>query len=130
MIPSNYIYSLNKIVRAVFEKSGKNLIFGHFGHFFSAIFREPKFSRTCGFLQKFRNDLFYRFKPFPDKTNAKFFFKVPKTSKNLKKPHFWPFSAIFWPKIFFFRKSGSVTFFYLLFPITMQKMMGHMIKIP
>ena len=84
---------------------------------FSAIFREPKFSRTCGFLQKFRNDLFYRFKPFPDKTNAKFFWKVPKTSKT----SFWPFLAKKMAKLIFFRKSGSVSNFYLIFPNFSQK---------
>ena len=57
---------------------------------FSAISRPKNLILTCGFLQKFRNDLFFRFKPFPDKTNAKFFFKVPKTSKNLIFGHFWP----------------------------------------
>ena len=57
---------------------------------FSAISRPNIFFLTCGFLQKFRNDLFFRFKPFPDKTNAKFFFKVPKTSKNLIFGHIWP----------------------------------------
>ena len=40
---------------------------------FSAISRPKIFFLTCGFLQKFKNDPFFRFKPFPDKTNAKFF---------------------------------------------------------
>ena len=40
---------------------------------FSAISWPNKVFLTCGFLQKFKFDLFFRFKPFPDKTNAKFF---------------------------------------------------------
>ena len=81
---------------------------------FSAISRPKIFFLTCGFLQKFRNDLFFRFKPFPDKTNAKFFFKVPKTS----------FLAIFGhflaENIFFF-ENRAWSLFYTYFFLTWWK---------
>ena len=112
MIHSNYICNLNKIVRAVFEKSGKNLIFGHFGHFFLAISREPKFSRTCGFLQNVELDVLFRFKPFPDKTNTKFFLKVPKTSFL---GYFGPFLPNF-GKMGVFPKNRASSLFFTYWP--------------
>ena len=83
---------------------------------FSAISRPNIFFLTCGFLQKFKNDPFFRFKPFPDKTNAKFFFKVPKTSKKLIFGHFL---AKIWPKHFFFKNRAlSVICIYFLLIIS------------
>ena len=62
--------------------------------------------------------LLFRFKPFPEKTNANFFQKVSKTS----------FLATFWPKsgrnIFFFENpalSLFFTYFFLIIPRKSEK---------
>ena len=53
MIPSNYLCNLNKIVRAVFEKSGKKLIFGPFWPLFGQNLAKKIFFRKSGSVSIF-----------------------------------------------------------------------------
>ena len=44
--------------------------------------QEPDFSRICRFREKLKYLEFFRFKPFPAKSNDSIFLKMPKTFKN------------------------------------------------
>ena len=75
-------------------------VFGHIS--------AKKFYFDMPFFEMLKYDLFFRFKPLPDKTNANFFLKVPKTSK---KPIFGHILAKIWPKKFFFENPALSLFF-------------------
>ena len=74
---------------------------------FCAIFQEPDFPQTCGFLQKLYLDEYFHYRGKNTHSRTRFSLKS-------QKPHFWAFLGPFWANLAqnsFFQISENVRFY-------------------